>query len=147
MQYLQSLTDLGWSPSENRQHSPGMRQSPAGSDMIDVSHPTSLTSGSLSETAADSHLLSQKDPYDFKQTVLKAACCVSWSLQSICHSLWSSTEGQARGGPAVKGCPAAMNQGLGLDLLILSWWLPRTVNRQLGWVQLNSWPLLMRMWA
>lgn len=60
-----------------------MKQSPAGSDMIDVSHPTSLTSGSLNETAADSHLLSQKDPYDFKQTVLKAAYCVSWSLQSV----------------------------------------------------------------
>lgn len=31
-----------------------------------------------------------------------------------------------QGGPAVKGCHVAMNQGLGLDLLILSWWLPWT---------------------
>jgi len=45
--------------------------------MRDVSEPTSFTYGSLSETAADSHLLSQKDPYNFKETVLKAIYCVS----------------------------------------------------------------------
>lgn len=66
--------------------------------MMDVSYPTPFTSASLNEAAADSHLLRQKDPYNFKETVLKAAYCVSWSLQSIFHSLWSSTEGWARGG-------------------------------------------------
>lgn len=49
--------------------------------MIDMSYLTSLTYGSLHETAAGSHPLRQKDLSNFKETILKVTYHVPLSLQ------------------------------------------------------------------